>query len=357
MSSASQPQIHGIAEEAGITSVAMRPLFFVDPHVITVDRHANARLRNNMDFAFARQTNSIPLASADLMEAAKLYPIVFTTSAQAVPVALVGFEQENYLIDENNRWREGYYVPAYVRKYPFVFMESPGSDQLTLCVDDVALTKDSNAGPALYDENRQPSEYTNGVLKFCISYHEQMMHARELGKQLQEKGLLTTQRLQIELPGGKKMELAGFQMIDREKFAALGDDVLMDWHKRQLLPLVYYIIQSQSNWRVLLELANKYKAPAGALASVAPIAKEATVKEEPVAVASVPVVESAAPEAAQLQADEPAQPLTSIAEPELMRPQEQKPAQQPVFDDTQPESKDENPQPDRPKPTGNDNLW
>ena len=41
---------------------------------------------------------------------------------------------ENLFLREDGSWEDAY-VPAYIRRYPFIFSELPGGDQLTLCID------------------------------------------------------------------------------------------------------------------------------------------------------------------------------------------------------------------------------
>lgn len=247
----SMPQLDSVENNAAL------PLFFSGPQVITLERHAKARLRGDISMAFARNTNSIPLTAADIPEAAKHYPIVFTQDDAVIPVALVGLEQHNYFIDAKNTWQEGCYVPSYVRKYPFVFMEMPGSDQLTLCIDEAAIVLDGKGeGPQLYDDGHA-SAFVNNALEFCAAYQEQHRFTREFCEMLKQKNMLSPQRSDIELASGRMVQLNGFQLIDPEKFKALSEAEVFEWHKRGFLSFIHYIFQSHTNWRNLLEMANK----------------------------------------------------------------------------------------------------
>ncbi|NBX04138.1 MAG: SapC family protein, partial [Alphaproteobacteria bacterium] len=114
------------------------PLFFKAPTPIDSARHAAAGLTPSDDLSFTRTTNSLSINAVEFVEAAKYYPIVFTQGETVMPAALVGLEQENYFVDEQNRWAANFYLPAYVRKYPFIFMEVPEESQFVLCVDEGA---------------------------------------------------------------------------------------------------------------------------------------------------------------------------------------------------------------------------
>lgn len=233
------------------------PLFFSRPSVMTVERHGKAKMRQNASLAFARPTNSIPLILGEIIEAAKYFPIAFTPGENTVTVAIVGFEKDNYFVDEKGQWLERTYVPAYVRKYPFVFFEVPENGQLALCIDEPLVSFDEEGdGTPLY-ENGQPTAFTQNALQFCGAYQEQHRITRQLCQELSEMGLLTPQRSDITLASGKELHLSGFQLIDQEKLQKLSDKEVLALHKNGALPFIYYVLQSQSNWKNLLDLANK----------------------------------------------------------------------------------------------------
>ena len=121
---------------------------------------------------------------------------------------------------------------------------------------DAAGTKAT--GAALYEDG-EPSAFTKTALEFCSNYQQQ--HALTAGfcSLLHEKDMLVPQQSDIELANGRKIQLRDFQIIDMEKFQALPDAELLEWNKRGYLALVYYIVQSTSNWRYLLERANAHE--------------------------------------------------------------------------------------------------
>jgi hypothetical protein len=236
-----------------------RPLFFHTPQVINLDRHEHAKLRPGLNMEYARNTNSIPLSMSDIQEAAKFYPIVFTQTDPVIPIAIVGLERENYYIDESGNWLPGYYVPAYVRKYPFVFVDMPDEQKLTLCIDESVLSFDPSAdGTSLYEDG-QPSTFTNAALEFCTAYQEQHVEATLFCKGLSEQDGLLPQRSDIKLANGRQTQLGGFQIINTDMLATLSENTIIQWYQRGFLAQVYYVLQSQSNWKGLLEMGNRYE--------------------------------------------------------------------------------------------------
>src|SRR5262245_9243286 len=97
------------------------PLFYRNPQQIEPARHGMAGLREAADFGFARGTNAIALAVPELAHAARSYPVVFSKESPTVPFAIVGVhEDRNLFVDAAGKWRQGAYIPAYVRRYPFI---------------------------------------------------------------------------------------------------------------------------------------------------------------------------------------------------------------------------------------------
>jgi hypothetical protein len=251
-----EPKTAAAATAAGSNN----PLFFTKIEVINATRHATAKLRNNITMGYARTTNSIPLTMADIPEAAKYYPLAFTKSDPIIPVAIVGLEQENYLVGMDGVWKQDSYVPSYVRKYPFALMESPQQSEMALCIDEAALIFDAKIkGTALYD-NGNPTQFTHNALEFCLAHQEQHRHAREFCDVLKQKDMFSLQRSDVELASGRKIQLGGFQLINADKFKSLSQAEVFEWYKRGYLAPIYYIMQSLSNWRLLLDLANEREA-------------------------------------------------------------------------------------------------
>src|SRR5512145_3456925 len=113
------------------------PLFYRRPAAVQSQIHLGLSVKRRVDFGFARGANAVPLAGSEFYAAQRHYPIVFTRDAPAAPLAIVGLRDgRNAYVDESGHWLAGAYIPAYVRRYPFLFAENPETKQLTLCIDE-----------------------------------------------------------------------------------------------------------------------------------------------------------------------------------------------------------------------------
>lgn len=244
-------------------ATAVLPQFYRNPVALEPVRHAKAGLKPRQDLGFAAGTNAIALTVAEFGLAARTYPIVFSTATPAVPFAVVGLrEQENMFLDEQGRWREDAYVPAYVRRYPFIFSELPDSTQLVLCVDEAAENFETDSQQPFFVDGK-PAPALQQVLKFGEAFQAQYEDTRRFGQWLEDHGLLENRVARAELEDGQVFTLRGFRLINHEKLLQLSDEQVLELHKKGWLPLLHFHLQSLTNWGVLSSLARaKQKAAA-----------------------------------------------------------------------------------------------
>ena len=99
-------------------------------------RHADWYLERT-DYEFCRDLNSVPLLAAEFAAALSEYVIVFRETANLMmPVAALGIRPaENLYLTKQGAW-EARYVPAFVRRYPFIFASGDNNQTFTLCIDE-----------------------------------------------------------------------------------------------------------------------------------------------------------------------------------------------------------------------------
>lgn len=227
------------------------PLFYKNPAPLEPGRHAKAGLKPRTDFNFARNTNAIALTLSEFALAARNYPIVFSAAAPVVPFAVIGVrDSENLFLDSKGQWREDTYVPAYVRRYPFIFSEIPNSDRLLLCVDEGAENFEQESSQPFFVDGK-PSENLQRALKFNEMFHAQLEDTRRFGEWLEANGMLEEKMARAELPGGQSYTLRGFRLLNPEKLRTLTDAQVLELHKKGWLPLLHFHLQSLSNWALL----------------------------------------------------------------------------------------------------------
>ena len=115
------------------------PLFYRRITALEGGKHDSLRLNSDSTYKFAESSNSVPLAASEFAEAARDYPIVFSMSDPIVPVAIVGLKPDrNLFVGADGNWDKDVYIPAYIRRYPFILVENSEAGKLVLCCDDSA---------------------------------------------------------------------------------------------------------------------------------------------------------------------------------------------------------------------------
>lgn len=229
---------------------AMKTLLMYE-RLVPIDREQHRQLRVHQGpgrLGFARETNSMLLAATELPLAALDYPCVFVqTGEHHTLVAIVGLrDKENLLIDAAGDWAEQSYVPAFVRRYPFVLAEQPGNDQLTVCIDEAFDGLDKVQGEALFDEQGQDTPYLKQLQTFLLSFHQDMLVTARFAQRLAELGLLVDRTIDCQL-NGENITLNGFKVIDENKLRALAPDVVQELFASGALGWVHAHLLSLNN--------------------------------------------------------------------------------------------------------------
>ena len=236
---------------------AAMPMFYTAPRPLDRVRDGKMKLNRPTDFSFAAKTNAIPLLVDEFPMAAAHYPIVFADGPLPVPAAVVGLKNDNNLfVGKDKTWVAGAYLPAYVRRYPFILMDDPENKQFVLCLDDSSdLLKEDGEFPLF--EGEQPSAFTKSAMEFCGALRQQGDATDEFVKALKEYDLLMPNNAEIDVRDGSHLQLSGFLIIDPKKFDALPDSVIVQWRKKGWLGLVYAQLLSSHRWQSLVELMQK----------------------------------------------------------------------------------------------------
>jgi hypothetical protein len=233
------------------------PLFFTDPVPLTTSLSEKMRISTPDTYLFAAKTNSVPLASTEFELGCRNYPIVFSSQAPSLPIAILGFDhEENLFVESDGHWMAGTYVPAYVRKFPFIFSENTEEDVFTLCVDSSCLTEED--GTQIY-ESGKPSKTVEAAIDFSKSFQAAWSESEEFVRVLNQHELLVEKEANIENLSGEKSSQVGFKVIDKDKFNALiASGNVPDLLSPAVLSGVYAHFVSMNNYQTLLDIKQSH---------------------------------------------------------------------------------------------------
>lgn len=122
-----------------------------------------------------------------------------------MPVILLSLQQsENVYLAEDGSW-EGKYVPAFIRRYPFVLSQTDEQDKAFLCIDESYPGFNQNQeGSSLINEDGSASEYTDGILRFLSQFQAEYQRTKLISKRLRELNLLEPKQAEAKLSDGKR---------------------------------------------------------------------------------------------------------------------------------------------------------
>lgn len=234
------------------------PLFYQKPIPLDAKEHVDLGLRKNFGLRFTKNVNAVPINMIEMPQICHFYPIGFSPDPAATPVAIIGLrDNENLFLDSTNQWEPNTYIPAYIRRYPFIFSEAPGTDQLALCIDVDKDIIESKGDQLFFDKDGKPSQLSQNALEFCKSYHAAAQQTLQFSKALNDSGILVERQAEINIGDGKKINFAGFRIIDEQKLANLDNEIFLDWRKKGWIPFLYAHLFSGAQWQRLTQLLNK----------------------------------------------------------------------------------------------------
>lgn len=226
------------------------------------DKHRNWSVSVD-NFNFIKHLNSVPLLATEIPFAAAEHPVIFSATGnpgEYIPLAVTGLKEgQNLLIDEQGKITTRY-VPAFIRRYPFVLAGVKDSDTLTVCIDEdsSACFQDGSSGKRLFDDTGEQTEHLKEVVEFLKDYQYRAEMTKAFCKKLHELDLLEPMQAKITFKNREdsNINLTGFFAVRREKLKAIGDADILDLFKKDGMELIYSHIQSLNNINVLMSKMN-----------------------------------------------------------------------------------------------------
>jgi hypothetical protein len=208
----------------------------------------------------------VPLMAVEFPQAVNEYAIVFGGSeADPTPAAILGVRgNENLFLGDNGLW-QAKYIPAFVRRYPFVFSHT--EEKFVLCVDEgFSGFNREGRGHRLFNDDGSPTSYVEGILKFLQDYQTHFLATQRFCGRLRELGLLEPMSAQLTMQSGPAISLGGFMGVSRARLKALPGEALAELAKTDELELIYMHLHSLRNFdRLRDRLGNQLPAEAPTL--------------------------------------------------------------------------------------------
>ena len=210
--------------------------------------HAKHRLKRSKTFAFARNVLGAPLAASEVVQVSREYPIFFPTSGRFLPVAQMGYRKDgNLYVDKDNQWTARY-VPAHLRRFPFVLGEKKEAGEYLIMVARDRISTNAD-GELLFEGGSIPAGgAVDRARTFLTNFHNELAKTEALLKPLQDADILVPKVYKVE--EGEKLlgTVKDLQVVDAEKLAALDDATLAAWVRNGLMSIIIAHLHSLDNW-------------------------------------------------------------------------------------------------------------
>ena len=227
---------------------APMPVLYRDPRPLDFANFGTRGIKTGGSAGFAR-SNSLPVTVGEFNLIQTSYPIIFV-GEPLMPVCVLGFQNsENLFLTADGNWASDAYMPAYVRRYPFVLAEVPGDERKYLCADYSAeMITDKSPDLPFFTPDGKTTETVTKALEFCVKFQEDILLTQSFCAELTKLGLLKPMELRFTAPDGAQQGVGTFVTIDSATLDGLSDSVFLDLRKRGLLPLIYMALLSLNNW-------------------------------------------------------------------------------------------------------------
>lgn len=233
-------------------------LFYRRPEPLSLDRHANLGVKQiDAPFAFLRGAHAVPITVSEFGVASTCFPIIFVGDDKT-PVAVMGVRQgENEYVDAQGQPDPDAYLPAFVRRYPFVFATDQSQDRMLLCIDREA-TMVSDQPDVRFFEGDQPSQFTQDAVEFCKEFERQRRATVEFVEICERAGLFEQKSVSFtprDMEGntGELQKIADYWAISEEKLAMMADAAFLELRNTGAVAAMYAHMVSLLNWPKIIQ--------------------------------------------------------------------------------------------------------
>jgi hypothetical protein len=227
---------------------AQNPLFY--QRVVPLDRDAHRDLRLRAipkPLGYARESNLIPAVIDEFGAAASELAIAFLPGVgQPTAVFITGLRPgANLNISEEGLWT-GSYVPAYLRRYPFIIGDVPEASPV-LCIDEAYEGFNQDDGNRLFSDSGESETALSNALSIAETYRDAADRTNAFCAKIQQLDLLRTVTLDVKRADAQSTTVHGLMTIDEQAFQGLGDEEVLELHRLGYLkPVLAHLLSLRS---------------------------------------------------------------------------------------------------------------
>ena len=184
------------------------------------------------------------------------YPIVFARmqDQSIVPLALFGLREKQNLFLKDGVW-DALYIPLMVERIPFYIGAAPNGKVIHIDMDSPRISR--SEGERVFKDDGGNTAYLDHVSSILGTLDEGLEGSKPFCDALVEHNLLEGFSIDITFRDGVKQQFGGFLTVQEERLANLDAAAVARLHQRGYLQAIYMVIASATNFRALIDRANK----------------------------------------------------------------------------------------------------
>ncbi len=237
-------------------------LFYSTPEPLNPQQHGKLGLVDmEKPFSFAKGGHVVPLTVGEFGQAALNFPIIFAGD-ERIPLAVMGLNgEQNLFISDDGAFEDATYLPAYIRRYPFVLAGADGG-QMLVCIDRASVLLSESGKTKLFDDKGQPTQYTKDAIKFCDDFEGERQRTMSFVAVLKDLDLFELKQAVFtprspDGSNGQPQLIAEYWAISDDKFKALKPEKLAELRDNGAMGAIYAHMISLLGWDRLIALAAK----------------------------------------------------------------------------------------------------
>lgn len=241
------------------------PLFYNQVVPLNSEEHRDLLLKPAArPFGFAQEANLVPALIEEFGAALGQMPVAFLPGAKhPAAVFVTGVAPgANLFVSAEGQWTGGY-LPAYLRRYPFIMGNMPDANPV-LCFDAAFEGFNAEDGVRLFAASGEIEEPVRQALGLAENYRVSAQTTEAFCAKLHELELFRTVALDTKLDNGQSTSVHGLMIVDEEALNALPSETLVELAKLGFLKPIYAHLFSLSGLGQLAERARGDKNAAAA---------------------------------------------------------------------------------------------
>ncbi len=244
-----------MSEAQALPEVTGRMFLYEQPELLMKEKHGDLGITPaSQPFGFAAKVRALPITLGEIPSAIKDYPLIFMSQEQPQLLAVTGlYDDFNLFVDDNGNWEDFSYIPGYVRRYPFGVAAEASGERMAVVIDR-GFEGLSTTGENRLFEDGQMTQQTQAAVDFVKTYERDRQQTEQFAKVLNHHELIQQQTAHYTPTGASEpVTFAQYFGVDEERLKALPVETKMELESQGVLALIYALLISMGNWRLLLQ--------------------------------------------------------------------------------------------------------